>query len=76
MLVSNLICTAILLFSTMFYLRIALSFFPARSDGVMMRVRELAFSVTEPVMLPIRRAVPPLQGAAAGFSVEIGRAHV
>ncbi|NNE94492.1 MAG: YggT family protein [Acidimicrobiales bacterium] len=69
--VSSLLCTVILLFSLMFYLRIALSFFPAQTGGLMMQVRELAFSVTEPVMLPIRRAVPPMQGAAAGFGVDV-----
>ncbi len=69
--VADLICTAILLFSMMFYLRIALSFFPAQSNSAMLRVRELAFSVTEPVMLPLRRAVPPMQGAAAGIGIDV-----
>ena len=69
--VTSLLCTVILLFSLMFYLRIALSFFPAQSGGLMMQVRELAFSVTEPVMLPLRRAVPPMPGAAAGFGVDV-----
>jgi len=68
--VADLICTAILLFSLCFYLRIALSFFPAQSGGAMMQVRELAFSVTEPVMLPLRRALPPASGFAAGFGVD------
>jgi YggT family protein len=68
--VSSILCTIILLFSLMFYLRIALSFFPARSDGIMMQVRELAFSVTEPVMMPLRRAVPPMPGAAGGIGAD------
>ena len=68
--VASVICTAVLLFSMMFYLRIALSFFPARSGGAMMQVRELAFSVTEPAMMPLRRALPPAQGAAAGIGID------
>lgn len=68
--VFSIICTAILLFSMMFYLRIALSFFPAQSGQVMMQVRELAFSVTEPAMMPLRRALPPATGAAAGIGVD------
>lgn len=68
--ISDIICTIILLFSLMFYLRIALSFFPARSDGIMMQVRELAFSVTEPVMMPLRRAVPPMPGAVGGIGAD------
>ncbi|NNC40254.1 MAG: YggT family protein [Acidimicrobiia bacterium] len=68
--ISSVLCTIILLFSLMFYLRIALSFFPARSGGIMMQVRELAFSVTEPVMMPLRRAVPPMPGAAGGIGAD------
>ncbi len=68
--VSSILCTVILLFSLAFYVRIALSFFPARSGGIMMHVRELAFSVTEPVMMPLRRAVPPMPGAAGGIGAD------
>ncbi len=68
--VSSIICTVILLFSMMFYLRIALSFFPAQSGKMMMQVRELAFSATEPAMMPLRRALPPAPSAAAGIGID------
>ena len=68
--VGDLACTA-MLFSLVFYVRIAVSFFPAQSGGLMMQVREAAFTVTEPVMAPLRRAVPPTQGALGGLSVDV-----
>ncbi len=60
--VGDVLCFGILLFTFAFYLRIALSWFPARTGGPMMQVREAAFTVTEPVLLPLRRAIPPLPG--------------
>jgi uncharacterized protein YggT (Ycf19 family) len=67
--VGDVLCFGILLFTFAFYLRIALSWFPARTGGPMMQVREAAFTVTEPVLLPLRRAIPPLPGAVAGFGI-------
>lgn len=67
--VAEVLCFAVLVFQFVFFLRIALSWFPARTGGPMMQVRELAFSVTEPALLPLRRALPPLPGAMAGFGV-------
>lgn len=67
--VGDVLCFGILVFTFAFYLRIALSWFPARTGGPMMQVREAAFSVTEPVLLPLRRTIPPLPGAVAGFGI-------
>ncbi len=66
--VRSILCFAVLLFSLVFYVRIAVSFFPAR-QGPMMQVREMAFNVTEPALMPLRRALPPLPGAAAGIGI-------
>ncbi len=66
--VSSILCFVVLAFTFVFYVRLALSFFPAR-PGPMMQVRELTFSATEPALMPLRRAIPPLPGAAAGIGV-------
>ena len=59
----DLICIALLLFQLAFLLRIVLTFFPLSPGGGTATVRDLAVLVTDPVVMPIRRAVPPLGGA-------------
>lgn len=63
------LCILILAFQFVFLLRMVLSFFPLQEGTPPARVRELAMAATEPVVLPIRRALPPLPGALAGFGV-------
>jgi uncharacterized protein YggT (Ycf19 family) len=46
-----------------FLLRIVLTFFPLAPGGGTASVRDLAVLVTDPVVMPIRRAVPPMGGA-------------
>ena len=60
---SDLICIALLLFQLAFLLRIVLTFFPLSPGGGTATVRDLAVLVTDPVVMPIRRAVPPMGGA-------------
>ncbi|MFV0258441.1 MAG: YggT family protein [Acidimicrobiales bacterium] len=67
--VRELICIALLLFQFLFLLRLVMGFFPIASGGVAAGARDLAVSVTDPVVLPIRRAVPPLPGALAGIGL-------
>ena len=59
----DLICIALLLFQLAFLLRIVLTFFPLAPGGGTASVRDLAVLVTDPVVMPIRRAVPPMGGA-------------
>jgi uncharacterized protein YggT (Ycf19 family) len=59
----DLICIALLLFQLAFLLRIVLTFFPLAPGGGTATVRDLAVLVTDPVVMPIRRAVPPVGGA-------------
>lgn len=66
---TDLVCVLVLLFQFAFLLRLVLSFFPLESGSVFSSVRDVAVAVTDPVVWPIRRSVPPLPGAAAGFGV-------
>lgn len=65
----DILCIPLLLFEFVFLLRLVLSFFPIRHDSMWGSARSLSVVVTEPVVMPIRRAVPPLPGALGGFGV-------
>lgn len=56
-------------FKFVFLLRMVLSFFPIRDQTLAATTRQLARMVTDPVVVPVRRALPPLPGAMAGFGV-------
>ncbi len=64
----TIICILLLLFQFVFYLRLVMSFFPI-SGGSAAGVRDLTVAVTDPVLSPIRRSLPPLGGALAGFGL-------
>ena len=63
------VCILILAFQFVFLVRMVLSFFPIREGTVPATVRELAMAATEPVVFPLRRSLPPLPGALAGFGI-------
>jgi YggT family protein len=65
----DLLCILVLLFQLAFLLRIVLSFFPLAPGGGVSSVRDLAIVVTDPLVLPIRRIVPPLGAGGAGIPV-------
>ncbi len=67
--VSDILCVAVLLFEFVFLLRLVLSFFPIQPDTTWGAVRSLSVAATEPVVMPVRRVVPPLPGAMAGFGI-------
>ena len=59
----DILCIALLLFELAFLLRIVLTFFPLAPGGGTATVRDVALLVTDPVVMPIRRAIPPMGGA-------------
>ena len=65
----QILCVIILLFQLLFLLRLVLSFFPIQPDTTWGGIRSVAYSTTEPVVVPVRRLVPPLPGALAGFGI-------
>lgn len=66
---TDLICIILLLFQFAFFVRLVLGFFPIRVGSPAATLRGIAAVVTEPVVQPLRRAIPPLPGAMAGFGV-------
>jgi YggT family protein len=66
----TIICNLLTIYMLMIVARIVLSYFPLDPDGAMATVAGFLFIVTDPVLGPIRRAVPPLRlgGAAIDLS--------
>ncbi len=69
MALSEIPCALLLLFRLLFLLRLVLSFFPIQPDTTWGSIRSMSVQVTEPVVMPVRRRVPPLPGALAGFGI-------
>jgi uncharacterized protein YggT (Ycf19 family) len=63
------VCILLLTFQLIFLLRMVMSFFPISSGSPASGVRDLTIAVTNPVVLPLRRSLPPLPGAMAGFGL-------
>lgn len=49
--------------------RALFSWFPIRPGGPMASVNSLLWRITEPVLAPVRRLIPPLQAGGTGFDV-------
>ncbi|MEM7273478.1 MAG: YggT family protein [Actinomycetota bacterium] len=65
----RILCILILAFQFVFLLRMVLSFFPIREQTLASTVREMSMAATEPIVFPLRRALPPLPGVMAGFGI-------
>ncbi len=65
----RLICILLLVFQFIFLLRMVMSFFPLADGSTASGVRDMAVAVTDPVITPLRRSLPPLPGAMAGFGL-------
>ena len=65
----SVVCIFLLAFQFVFLLRMVMSFFPLASGSTASSVRDLAVVVTDPIVLPLRRTLPPLPGGFAGFGL-------
>ena len=64
------ISLALTLFTLMLFVRAIFSWFP-RPTGVLASIDRAAFTITEPVLAPVRRYVPSLGGFDLSFLVVI-----
>ncbi len=64
----DLLCILVLLFQFVFFCRIAFSLFPIRPGTPAGGAKDLAFTLTDPVVWPLRRRLPPLPGNI-GFGI-------
>ncbi len=64
----DLFCILLLLFQFVFLCRIALSLFPIRTGTPAGSAKDVAFALTDPVVWPLRKRLPPMPGAI-GFGI-------
>ena len=57
---SQLLCTAGNIYLLLIFARIVLSWFPLSSDSPFATIYGFLYSVTEPVLGPLRRVIPPI----------------
>lgn len=65
----SLFCALLQVYIFIVFARIVLSWFPATSEGAMGGVQSVLYSVTEPVLGPLRRAIPPLRAGGMGIDL-------
>ena len=63
------VCVVLLAFQFVFILRMAMSFFPLSTGSPAAGIRDLTLVLTDPVVQPLRRSLPPLPGMMAGFGL-------
>ena len=57
----QILCTALLVYSLIILVRIVLTWFPIDPNGAMATVAGVLYMLTDPVLGPLRRALPPLR---------------
>jgi YggT family protein len=60
--IRELLCRAVDLYILLMFVRIVLSFFPMAPSGGLAKVSMLLRSITDPLLDPLRRILPPLGG--------------
>jgi YggT family protein len=62
--VEAILCNLLGLYLVALFARIILSWFPARGDGPLATVNSALYTITEPVLGPLRRMLPPVGGSS------------
>lgn len=65
----DLLCLIPTLYLIVLFARILMSWFPIPPDGVMASIFGVLYTVTEPVLGPIRRALPPVAMGGMGLDL-------
>jgi YggT family protein len=55
------ICLALMIYMVMIIVRIVMTYFPLDPDGLMATIAGFLFVVTDPVLSPLRRLLPPIR---------------
>lgn len=62
----EIICLALTIFIVLLVVRMVLTWFPLDPDGMMATIAGFLFVITDPILAPIRRVLPPVRiGSAA-----------
>ena len=65
------VCPLLTVYWVILLVRAIFSWIPVRSDGLLATVQGLAFTLTEPVLAPLRNVIPPVGGFDLSFLVLI-----
>ena len=65
----SLICLLLQLFVIVLIARMLLSWFPMPADGILATINRALFTVTEPVLGPVRSLIPPVRTGAMAFDL-------
>ncbi|MDP1819538.1 MAG: YggT family protein [Acidimicrobiales bacterium] len=63
------ICILLQLYLYALFARILLSWFPTTPGGALASINAFLYTITEPVLGPLRRAIPPLRVGAAAIDL-------
>jgi YggT family protein len=63
----DLLCRLINLYVLCMFGRIVLSWFPLQRGGVMATIHDFLVTITEPLLGPVRRMLPPVGVGGVGF---------
>ena len=62
-------CSLLNLYLILLFARIILSWFPVNPGGALAQIFSFLYTITEPVLGPIRRAIPPIGMGGMGFDL-------
>jgi YggT family protein len=65
----GLVCSLLNIYLILIFARIILSWFPVSPGGALAQIFSFLYTVTEPVLGPIRRAIPPIGMGGMGFDL-------
>ena len=65
----TIICVALQLYLIVLFARVLLSWFPISPGGAMASISDILVTLTEPVLGPLRRAIPPVRMGTMGLDV-------
>lgn len=65
----DLLCALILVYFVVLFARIILSWFPMQPGTGLSGAHRVLHDVTEPVLAPVRRLIPPVGGAGMAFDL-------
>jgi YggT family protein len=58
--VTQILCAVLNIYLLALFVRIILSWFPINPGSVMAQIFSVLYTITEPVLGPVRRAIPPI----------------
>ena len=65
----DLLCRLIDVYVLLMFGRIVLSWFPMQSGGAMATIHDFLVAITEPLLGPVRRMLPPIGVGGMGFDL-------